>query len=71
MVSAANGYDFSDIKAVARELVQSDPSVPIEDIVRSLYEYLYEGQPCPPALIGAVKQALQHPASRQTDAGGT
>ncbi|TIW02067.1 MAG: hypothetical protein E5V74_12730 [Mesorhizobium sp.] len=71
MVSAANGYDFSDIKAVARELVQSDPSVSIEDIVLSLYEDLYEGQPCPPALIEAVKQALQHPAGGQTGAGGT
>ncbi|RWL84313.1 MAG: hypothetical protein EOR67_12680 [Mesorhizobium sp.] len=71
MASAPNGYDFSDIKAVARELVQSDPSVPIEDIVRSLYEDLYEGEPCPPALIEAVKQALQHPACGQTGAGGT
>ncbi|TPI57644.1 MULTISPECIES: hypothetical protein [unclassified Mesorhizobium] len=70
MISAPNGSGFCDITAVARELSLSDLAVPIEDIVRSLYENLHEGEPCPPALIEAFKQALQNPAREETDANG-
>lgn len=66
MISVPNAYDFADIKAVAGELWEDDPAVPIEDIVRSLYDSLYEGEPCPPALIEAVKQELQDPAREET-----
>lgn len=59
MISVANAYDFADIEAVTRQLLRSDPALPIEDVVRSLYEGLYDGEPCPSALVEAVKRALR------------
>ncbi|TPJ70623.1 hypothetical protein [Mesorhizobium sp. B2-7-1] len=58
MISAPNPYDFADIKSVARQPLQSDPALSVEDIVRSLHEDLHEGETCPPALIEAVKKVL-------------
>jgi len=69
VMSVPNAYDFADIKAAVRRLSQSDPAMPIEDIVRSIYEDLYEGEPCPPALIDAVKQALHETDINGQDAG--
>ena len=45
MVPVPNAYSFADIEAVARRLLRSDPALPIEDVIRSLYEDLHEGEP--------------------------
>lgn len=58
MATIPNAYDYADIKAGTRELLRSDENMAIEDIVRMVFDDLYEGEPCLPALINAIKDGL-------------